>query len=145
MGNGVPHRDLTVSRHHRLLLTSKITQRMYGKPEVLAAAKDLTAIEGIDIAPVKAVITYYHILVQDHEILFAEGAPAESLYLGKEALNAMEPASHKELRQIFGTAWGRFITDPPPTARQLVQGNKLRNLVGRYHKNNIPLSANLTQ
>ena len=139
LGNGLPRRDLLVSRHHRLLLSSKIAKRMYGKTEVLAAAKDLTAIKGISIAPLTGPLTYYHILMQDHEILLAEGAPAESLYLGQEAIHSIAPEARAELKQIFGAQWDSFVATPPQPARLLVEGKRMRNLAGRHRKNGKPL------
>ena len=141
LGNGLPHRTLSVLRHHRLLLTSKIAQRIYGKPDVLAAAKDLIALDGIGPAPTGRTIIYYHILMPRHEILFAEGAAAESLYLGKEALKAIEPTARKELQLIFGTGWDSFAKTTPEPAHQLAQGKKLRELVIRHHKNSMPLTV----
>ena len=143
LGAGLPRRDLLVSRHHRLLLCSKIAKRMYGKPEVLAAAKDLTAIQGIDTPPHMGSITYFHILMQQHEILFAEGTPAESLYLGQQTLHAIEPEARDELQQIFGPDWDGFLQTPPPPARLLVCGPKTRNMAERHRKNNKPALGGL--
>lgn len=139
LGAALPHRDLTVSRHHRILLTSKIVKRMYGETEVLANAKDLTEIDGIGMAPLRGPVTYYHILMQHHEILFAEGAAAESLYLGPETLHALKPDARAELRLIFGAEWNGFILSPPPPARLLTKGKKMRNLAMRHRKNGKPL------
>ena len=138
LGAGLPRRDLLVSRHHRLLLCSKIANRIFGKSEVLAAAKDLTAIRGINKAPITGSITYYHILMDKHEILFAEGAPAESLYLGAETLHVIEPEARAELCLIFGPEWDMFTNTPPPPARMLVSGQKARNMAKRHHRNNKP-------
>ena len=138
LGANLPRNDLLVSRHHRLMLHSKIARRMYGKTEVLAPAKDLMAIRGIGPAPLKTGITYYHILMSRHEILFAEGAPAESLYLGQEALQAIEPGARAELRLIFGAEWDKFTNTLPPPARLLVSGQKTRNMAGRHRRNNQP-------
>ncbi len=137
LGNGLPLRDLMVSRHHRLMLCSPIAERMFGMREVLAPAKDLTAIKGIDAAPATADMTYYHILMDRHEILLAEGAPAESLYLGPQTLHAIEPAALAELRLIFGPDRHRAIEDPTP-ARLLVSGRKARNMAGRHRQNKKP-------
>ena len=73
-----------------------------------------------------------------HEILFAEGAPAESLYLGQEALQAIEPGARAELRLIFGAEWDKFTNTLPPPARLLVSGQKTRNMAGRHRRNNQP-------
>lgn len=119
------------------MIRSKIAHRMYGRPEVLAPAKDLTAIKGINEAPITGGITYYHILMGTHEILFAEGAPAESLYLGTQTLHAIEPAARAELRLIFGAGWDRFI-EQPQSARPFASGQKARNMAARHRKNNQP-------
>jgi len=135
LGAGLPRRTLRVSRQHRLLLHSKIANRMYGKLEVLAPAKDLLAIKGITTAPLNGGVIYYHILMQQHEILFAEGAPAESLYLGHQTLHAIEPEARAELELIFGADWDLFAKPPPP-ARLMISGKKVRNMVARHRKNN---------
>ena len=41
--------DLYVSPQHRILVRSKIAQRMFDEPEVLIAAKHLLELEGIEI------------------------------------------------------------------------------------------------
>ncbi len=139
LGNGLPRRDLRVSRQHRVLLSSKIAQRMFGKTEVLIAAKDLTVIDGISIAPIVGAITYYHILFERHEVLFAEGAPTESLYLGKQAMHAIEPAAINELQLIFGDGPDGVLANRPQPARLLVKGRKAQNLAARHLKNHKPL------
>lgn len=135
LGNGLPRRDLRVSRHHRILLTSIIAQRMFGSLEILVPAKDLIAFEGFDAAPVDGPVTYYHILLERHEILFAEGATVESLYLGKEALATIEPAAIDELRQIFGDTWATFAECAPKPACLMVTGQKFQTFVARHRKN----------
>ncbi len=142
LGDGLPRNDLRLSRHHRIMLTSKIAQRMYGKPEVLVAAKDLIKFKGIQTAPVTGEVIYYHILMKRHEILYADGAPAESLYLGIETLHALEPAARTELRAIFGADWHSFYESSPAPVRTMVSGKKMHNLVYRHVKNNKPLTDN---
>ncbi len=135
LGAGLPRRALLVSRQHRLLVRSPIARRLFGCDEVLAPAKDLTRLPGIDLIAPETGITYYHILMQNHEILFAEGAPAESLYLGDQALSALEPGARAELCAIFGQDWQAFFLAPPRPARPLAQGAKLRRLTARHRKN----------
>ena len=135
LGNGLPRRELRVSRHHRLLLVSKIAQRMFDSPEILVAAKDLTAFEGIDIAPVDRPITYYHILLERHEILFAEGTAAESLYLGKETLATINPGALDELRLLFGDAWGDILQGAPEPACLMVKGRRIKRFIARHLSN----------
>ncbi|MBP1862312.1 Hint domain-containing protein [Rhizobium herbae] len=64
-----PHRDLYVSPGHALLIDG-----------VLIRAKDL--VNGISIAPVlpahQEMIEYFHIVLDTHEVILAEGAAAET-------------------------------------------------------------------
>jgi hypothetical protein len=48
LGHGLPERDMLVSPQHRLLLTSERAALYFGEREVLAAARHLTGMEGID-------------------------------------------------------------------------------------------------
>ena len=48
LGPGTPRADLLVSPQHRVLVRSRIAQRMFGTDEVLVAAKQLLQIDGID-------------------------------------------------------------------------------------------------
>jgi hypothetical protein len=134
LGNGVPRRDLRVSRQHRILVQSKIAWRMFGRLEILVPAKDLLALEGVTLEQPVQDITYFHILLEHHQILLAEGTPAESLYLGTEARKALEPAAAQELALIFGEEWQRFCAGMAPV-RPLVSGRRARLLAARHARN----------
>lgn len=49
LGPGRPAQDLVVSPQHRILLRSRIVERMTAEPEVLIAARHLTALPGISV------------------------------------------------------------------------------------------------
>ncbi|WP_281859531.1 Hint domain-containing protein, partial [Litoreibacter halocynthiae] len=78
LGLGLPIRDLIVSQQHRMLVSSAIARRVAGAQEVLIPAKKLLGLPGIAYADDMIVVTYHHILLDRHEIIFAEGAPTES-------------------------------------------------------------------
>ncbi|MEO0487066.1 MAG: Hint domain-containing protein [Pseudomonadota bacterium] len=101
LGRGLPQRDLYVSRQHRLCVASPICERMFGAAEVLVSAIRLTELPGIMVDDTVTSVEYFHLLLADHEVIVAEGAPAESLYLGESALEAMSLAAQRELRAIF--------------------------------------------
>nr|AIA91314.1 CAZy families GT4 protein [uncultured Gluconobacter sp.] len=50
LGEGLPLRDLIVSPQHRMLVRSKVAERMFGEEEVLVAAKHLLELDGVDVA-----------------------------------------------------------------------------------------------
>ncbi len=137
LGQGMPARDLYVSRQHRMLLQSRVAARMFGSHEVLVPAIKLTVIAGIDEAPCPAPITYFHVLLDRHEIIFAEGAASESLLTGPQARRAMGPDAVAELDALFP---GIVDAEHDP-ARLIVQGARLSHLFSRHHKNGKALVA----
>ncbi len=101
LGPESPSRDLVVSQQHRILMLGPRVELMFGTNEVLVAAKSLTWLPGIAVQEPCDDVAYFHILLDRHEILDAEGAPAESLFLGEEALHAMTSEGLQELSRIF--------------------------------------------
>ena len=133
LGAGLPARDLRVSQQHRILVSSKVAQRVFGATEVLIAAKHLTDIDGIDIDDSPQALTYFHLLFDRHEIVCSEGAETESLFTGPEALKAISPESRAELLALFpDLVSGRH--DPQP-ARPLGVGRQGRQLARRHSAN----------
>jgi len=134
LGCSTPAEDLYVSPQHRILVRSKIAQRMFDEPEVLVAVKHLTELEGIDIVDDTKDVDYYHILLDNHEILIANGAACESLYLGAQALKSVDRESKREIIQIFPeiSEWGDNLLP----SRKLVLGHHGRKLAARHKKNN---------
>lgn len=101
LGPGIPKRDLLVSQQHRILISGPKVEILFGAPEVLVAAKHLCSWPGIQIDMSDEPVTYLHILLDQHEILTAEGAQAESLFLGDEALHSLSSDALQELADIF--------------------------------------------
>lgn len=101
LGGGLPRRDLLVSRQHRMLSSSRITKRTIGRSTSLVSAIKLTEMAGIFVDTRVEEVEYFHILLDRHEVLLAEGAPSESLYLGRQALQALEPLARYEIGLLF--------------------------------------------
>ncbi|THH37478.1 Hint domain-containing protein [Aliishimia ponticola] len=133
LGPESPAQDLCVSPQHRILIRSKIAHRMFAETEVLVAAKHLCGIEGIDICPPKNSVAYYHVLFDQHEILFANNAETESLYLGPEALNCVGFCARTEIQKLFPEV--RELDFAPKPCRALVSGREARQMVSRHKKN----------
>ena len=85
LGSNLPARDLWVSRQHRMLISSKVSERMFGETAVLVPAIKLIELPGIFIDQDIETVEYFHLLFDRHEVIFAEGAPSESLFTGPEA------------------------------------------------------------
>ena len=137
LGNGLPTRDLLVSRQHRLLVSSKAVARMFDVTDVLVAAIKLTDLPGIFVDASVEEVTYFHLLFDDHEVIFAEGAPAESFYAGYEALKTVPKDSQQEILTIFPEL-AHKRSDASPAL--LIPNNKLqKRLVDRHLRNQMPV------
>jgi hypothetical protein len=137
LGADRPIRDLYVSRQHRMLLQSKIAERMFGSREVLIPAIKLTAIEGIDVQPSPRSVTYFHLMTDRHEIIFADGCQSETLLTGPQARKAMGPEAVEELETLFP----EVMVGTPEPARPIFQSGRLQRLFDRHLKNDVALTS----
>lgn len=140
LGAGLPRRDLQVSPQHRMLIRSKIAQRLFGEHEVLIPACKLLGHQGITQHTPKEGVTYIHLLFDRHEILISDGTPSESLYPGPQALASLGQAACDELFTLFPDLRD---SDPGLTpARPFIERRKhTRPLLSRHLKNAKPLVA----
>lgn len=113
-------RDLTVSPQHRMLINDAKAELMFGSPEVLAKAKDLVNGDGVFIETTGDV-EYFHVLFDDHEIIFAEGAATESFHVGPAAIDALTEEMREEVLDLFpeirSEIHGGFAESAPSLAR----------------------------
>lgn len=134
LGDNIPMRDLVVSPQHRILVRSRIAQKMFGADEVLVAAKQLLLIDGIDVAEDLDGVDYYHFLFQDHEVVIANGAEVESLHTGPQALKTVGKAARAEIFEIFPQL--AEVDYEAQYARVLASGRMGRRLAHRHAQNN---------
>lgn len=137
LGHSTPSSDLLVSPQHRVLVRSKIAQKMFGTPEVLVAAKQLVMLDGIDIADDVESVEYFHILFDQHEVVISNGAETESLYTGPEALRSVGKAAQEEIFTLIPELRGRDYV--PEGARVLATGRMGRRLAMRHAQHGKPL------
>ncbi|WP_254054515.1 Hint domain-containing protein [Roseovarius sp. EL26] len=133
LGQGLPERDVLVSRQHRMLLQSKIAKRMFGKFEVLIPAIKLTELPGIFVDEIVQSVEYIHLLFDQHEIIYAEGTPTESLFTGPEALKSISPEACQEILSIFPEV--KKLDYRPKSARFIPSGKGQKQLIARHLKN----------
>ena len=133
LGAGKPESDLLVSPQHRILVNSRIAARMFGSAEVLVAAKQLLGLDGIEVAQDLASADYYHLLFDNHEVVFANGAEAESLFTGPEALKTLSPEALAEIMTLFPE-----LAQPDHVATPsfpVASGRAARKLADRHQRN----------
>ncbi|MDO6589789.1 hemolysin [Loktanella sp. D2R18] len=143
LGNGLPTRDLLVSRQHRVMARSPIAQRMFGQAEILLAAIRLTDLPGIYVDTSIREIDYFHFLLDEHEVLLAEDAPAETLYLGDHANAALGDDAVAEIDLIFPGLRARHSEALP--ARAVPTREKQIRFMSRVVKNARPVLEDFTQ
>ncbi|RJE82547.1 Hint domain-containing protein [Paracoccus onubensis] len=137
LGCNLPEADLIVSRQHRVLVRSKIAQRVYGTNEILVPAKDLLMLEGVEVVADLEPVEYFHFIFDQHEVVYANGAETESLYPGPEAVKMIGSAAMEELLLLFPQL-NEWNGQPSP-ARLLARGAKARNVISRHLKNGVPV------
>lgn len=131
LGQGLPTRELRLSPQHRILVRSKIAQRIFGVSEVLLAAKKMLGMPGISVATDIKYVTYWHFLFDQHEIVFSEGAATESFFIGPMALDGLGNAARSEILNLFPDLAQRTVSP----ARKIVQGKAQKKLLARHRKN----------
>lgn len=137
MGGNLPARDLVVSRQHRMVVSSKITERMFGADSVLISAIKLTELPGIYVDESIEAVEYFHLLFDQHEVIVAEGTPSESLFTGPEAQKTLSEDALEELFALFPDLDDPDVTRP--SALPIPRGALQKKLIARHAKNNKPL------
>lgn len=134
LGNGLPTKDLLVSRQHRMLIGSRVAQRMFGEKEVLVSAINLTKLPGVYVDYKIEKVAYFHLLFDQHEVIFAEGAPTESLFTGPEALKSVSDDAKEEILTLFPElAMSQFVFR---AAQYIPSGVRQKKLIERHLRNN---------
>ncbi|MBL1437937.1 MAG: Hint domain-containing protein [Rhodobacteraceae bacterium] len=120
-------RDLKVSPNHRMMLSDWRAEMLFGEFEVLAPAKALVndhsilRLEGGEAA-------YFHMMFDQHEIVFSEGVPSESFYPSADILNDAETATRAEILALFPELLDR-PTSYGPSARLTLGASELALLL----------------
>lgn len=113
------HSDLIVSPHHRVFLYQRGAHRLGRTAELLVQAKHLVDGERVTRRE-GGFVDYYSLVFDRHEIVYAEGIPAESLMVSEATVNLLPPDLADEVRtrfpglsqtQHFGTEAGRELLD----------------------------------
>lgn len=133
LGNGLPSRDLLVSRQHRMVVDAKVVAQMFECDEVLVPAAKLLPLPGIYVDTTVTNVAYYHLVFDQHEIIFAEGAATESLYTGAEALRSISDEAREELLTMFPELAEQDCATTP--ARVIPKDTRQKALVARLERN----------
>ena len=139
MGKGLPKRDLIVSQHHRMVVSSDLSSAETGVKEIFISAKDLIGVPGIEIAIDLTEITYWHFICDQHQVVFAEGAASESLYTGPEALKMLGAEARAEIYQIFPQLRHTPPHYAPKPARPILSQEDSKSLIFQHYRSRTAL------
>lgn len=100
LGNGLPMRDLTLTADHALLIDGLLVNA--------GALVNGTPIDYVSLSELGESYTVYHIETENHDVILAEGAPAETYidYVGRQAFD-----NYAEYVSLYGEA--RPIAEMP--------------------------------
>lgn len=132
LGPNTPHRRLSVTKNHRILVRSKIALRMFGSAEVFVFAKKLTELDGLQQHLNTGATRCYHLACGRHEIIFANGAEAETAYFGDSAREMLPQTFRPSLAVLLGLRSYALAREMPPVAKQ-------SRMIQRHVKNQTPL------
>jgi hypothetical protein len=94
-------RDILVSPAHRMLVTGPEIELLFGVPKALVAAKDLVNDRNIYRETSLATVEYFHILLDQHEVLEAHGTLSESFFPFGAAIEDFGSEQRAELYALF--------------------------------------------
>lgn len=75
-----PDEELLVSPGHRMLVRGRVAQALFNTPEVLVPARHLINQGTIAVDMAVREITYIHLMLSQHQILWANGVETESFH-----------------------------------------------------------------
>lgn len=97
LGVGRPDQDLLVSPQHRMLIKGAAALALFNTPEVLVAAEDLINDGSVVVDHALREVTYIHILLEHHNIVWANGLETESFHPSNTALDTVDPMQRQTL------------------------------------------------
>lgn len=121
MGNA---EDITVSQQHRMLVSDWRAEVMVGSRDVLISAIDLINDDTIYVRK-GGFVEYTQLVFDQHQILYAEGVPTESLHMSKQILNGLPEDVAFEVLQLFPG----LPTDEPKFSRVPLKSKDAANLL----------------
>jgi len=94
------HETLVLSPQHRVVIRHHMAELLFGEDEVLVAAKDLVNECSIHIRE-GGEVEYFHLLFDDHQMIWSEGLLTESFQPGPQTLPGFDDAVQAELFALF--------------------------------------------
>ncbi|MBU2982998.1 Hint domain-containing protein [Lentibacter algarum] len=95
-----PDEELIVSPEHRMLVKGSAAQALFNTDEVLVRAKDLLNDGSIVVDSQLREVTYVHLLLPEHQIVWANGVETESFHPANTALATLSDEDRASLLEM---------------------------------------------
>jgi hypothetical protein len=96
-----PDEELIVSPEHRMVVKGKVARSLFNTDEVLVRAKDLVDGRTVMIDSQLREVTYVHLLLPAHQVVWANGVETESFHPANTALQTLAEADRARLLSRF--------------------------------------------
>lgn len=93
-------RELRVSPNHRMMVSGWKCQLLFGQDQMLCPAKNLVNGDTIYARP-GGLVTYFHIMFAQHQIIYGNGSPSESFHPGISSLDGLGHDTRQEVLSLF--------------------------------------------
>jgi hypothetical protein len=100
---GQPDPDLILSPDHRIVVKGRAAQDLFNTPEVLVAARDLVNDHSVTIDHSHRTAEYIHLMLDSHQIVWANGVECESFHPANATLDQIETTQRFALMEQFPT------------------------------------------
>ncbi len=94
---GVPDEGLLVSPDHRMVLKGPQARALFNAEEVLVTARDLINDHSVYVDRSVREVVYYHMLLPQHEVVFANRVETESFHPASAALSHLDASDRSRL------------------------------------------------
>jgi len=101
LGIGRPDGDLLVSPQHRMLVKGAAAQALFNTPEVLVAAENLVNDLSVTVDHELREVTYVHVLLERHNVVWANGLETESFHPSNTALEMIDDRQRAGLLAVL--------------------------------------------
>lgn len=129
LGRNIPDSGLLVSPDHRLVLGGDLTREAFNTPEVLVRARDLVDGRSVTIDRGLRQVTYIHLALEAHEVVFANSVPTESFHPASIGLEGLDEGDRARLIDLVPDV----VRDPMSYgafARRMLSGSEAAILTG---------------
>jgi hypothetical protein len=109
LGIDRPDEDLVVSPEHRVLVGGDTTRDLWGEAEVLVRAGDLVGDRGITVDHSLRETWYIHLMLERHQVVWANGVQVESFHPGFMGLDTLSGLQRESLYDLRPDLAGRSL------------------------------------